>query len=204
MSEVWKPIEGWEGRYEVSNMGKVRSLNYHMTGKTKELSPITSGKGYLMIGLCRDCKMKWAKVHRLVASAFLPNPENKPQVNHKNGVKTDNRADNLEWVTDSENLRHAYNMGLKKGNPEWGRTLGSLYGGKGRSSLLERRKRSVIAINLQTGEEMAFESAAEVECKLGIYHSSVTRVCDGRQKSSKGYTFRYATADQEVSDDEEE
>lgn len=204
MSEVWKPIEGWEDRYEVSNMGKVRSLNYHMTGKAKELSPISSGKGYLMVGLCRDCKMKWAKVHRLVASAFIPNPENKPQVNHKNGVKIDNRADNLEWVTDGENLRHAYDTGLKRGNPEWGRVLGTVYGKIGRAKTTESRSKPVIATNVLTGEETRYESAAEIERKLGIYHSCVPKVCDGRQKSAKGYTFRYATVDHEVSDDEEE
>lgn len=70
MSEVWKPVIGYESRYEVSNMGNVRSLNYRSTGKTRMLKPVTEGKGYLMVGLCCNQTMKWGKVHRLVASAF--------------------------------------------------------------------------------------------------------------------------------------
>lgn len=192
MNEVWKPIEGWEERYEVSNLGNVRSLNYRNTGKPRNLKPITDRKGYLMVGLCRDGKMKWAKVHRLVAAAFIPNPENKPQVNHIHGDKADNRAVMLEWATDSENQKHAYKTGLKKGNQEWGRILGSKYGEVPRTIQSEKCRRPVIATNTKTGEETRYESAADVERALGINHSSVPRVCTGRQKASKGYTFRYA------------
>lgn len=102
MNEIWMPIAGYEDRYEVSNTGKVRSLNYRMTGKKKELKPITQGKGYHAVGLCKNGKMRWGKVHRLVADAFIPNPENKREVNHKDGNKKNNHADNLEWATASE------------------------------------------------------------------------------------------------------
>lgn len=191
MSEVWKPVIGYESRYEVSNMGNVRSLNYRSTGKTRMLKPVTEGKGYLMVGLCCNQTMKWGKVHRLVASAFIPNPENKPQVNHINGIKTDNRADNLEWVTNGENLRHAYKHGLKQGSKEWGHTLGTVYGKRDREKIALARSKPIIAINIQTGAETLFKSAAEVERVLGINHSTVPKVCNGQQKSAKGYTFRY-------------
>ncbi len=191
-TELWKPIEGYEDRYEVSNMGNVRSLNYRNTGKEKTLTPITEGKGYLMVGLCRGQTMKWQKVHRLVAAAFIPNPEDKPQVNHKNGIKTDNRVENLEWATNSENQKHAYKTGLNKANVGWGRTLGSTYGKSGREKRVEDCKRAVIATNIKTGEESLYESAAEVERVLGIDHSSIPKVCTGRQKTAKGYKFRYA------------
>lgn len=194
--EKWRAIEGYEGLYQVSNHGNVRSLNYRQTGKVKNLLPQKDKKGYLTVGLCRYGGMKWGKIHRLVASAFIPNPENKPQVNHINGDKADNRVENLEWVTDSENLTHAYKTGLKRGDVEWGRKLGAVHGKASRAMQAEKCKKPVIATNIQTGEETAFESAAEVERVLGINHASVPRVCTGRQKAAKGYTFRYATEEE--------
>lgn len=191
--ETWKPVAGYEDRYEVSDGGNVRSLNYHMTGTPRKLRPISAGKGYLMVGLCRDRTMKWAKIHRLVAEAFIPNPERKPQVNHINGDKADNRAENLEWATESENMVHAYKNGLKKGSPEWGRTLGTIHGKEARAKQTENCKRAVIAIDIKSGEEANFESAAEAERILGINHSSISKICAGRRKSAKGYTFRYWT-----------
>lgn len=193
MQEIWIPVEGYEDRYEVSNTGKVRSLNYHMTGKTKELKPITEGKGYLMVGLCRDGKMKWGKIHRLVATAFIPNPENKREVNHKDGNKKNNHVDNLEWATASENMKHAFSMGLKKADKEWGRILGKTYGKESGRKHAKMIRKPVWAINVNSGFIAEFESAAMVEKILGIDHSTVPRVCTGHQKTAKGYRFLYAS-----------
>lgn len=107
MQEVWKPINGFEGIYEVSNKGYIRNA------KGRLLKRFIIPQGYLMVELFHNYKRTHARVNRLVAEAFLPNPDNKPEVNHKNGDKLDNRVENLEWTTKSENMIHAYRSGLQ-------------------------------------------------------------------------------------------
>lgn len=122
MKEIWKDIKGWEGYYQISNLGRVKSLYRIVPHKLKGkktiferiLKPCIASPGYYSLGLRKDCKVKCARIHRLVALHFIPNPQNKPEINHKNGIKTDNRIENLEWVTRSENEKHAYKIGLKK------------------------------------------------------------------------------------------
>lgn len=112
MIEDWVPIEGYNGLYEVSDQGRVRSLPRHTT-KGKILSPSTDKKGYMRVSLCREGIVKVYLLSRLVALAFIPNMENKPTVNHKNGRnKYDNSKENLEWATYSEQEQHAHSTGL--------------------------------------------------------------------------------------------
>lgn len=102
MTEQWRSIKNYEGLYEVSNWGRVKNTR---TGRV--LKPMKNWKGYLNVILCKDGVHKTCKVHRLVAQAFLPNPNNHPQVNHINEDKTDNRVDNLEWCDGAYNVRYS-------------------------------------------------------------------------------------------------
>lgn len=118
-TEIWKDVKGFEGRYQISNLGRVKSLSrliLHRSGRylpSKEiiLLPLLNG-AYPRIALYKDGASKRYSIHRLVAEAFIDNPHKKKCVNHKNGIKTDNRVENLEWVTYSENASHAFANGL--------------------------------------------------------------------------------------------
>ena len=113
MTEVWKDIKGYEGLYQISNLGRVKSLA-HLHGKSKKLirkekimQCVIGIKGYLYCGLSKNGLTKRYRVHRLVAEAFIANPNELPQVNHIDGDKLNNSINNLEWVTKGENNRHA-------------------------------------------------------------------------------------------------
>jgi hypothetical protein len=121
--EQWKDVAGYEGIYQVSSLGNIKSLdrltNYNKTSdikreKKEKLLKWYAANQYLYITLCREGTRKRVSSQRIIAKAFIPNPENKPQVNHVNGIKFDNRIENLEWCTLSENQQHAVRTGLKK------------------------------------------------------------------------------------------
>ena len=121
MEEVWKDIEGYEGLYQVSNLGRVKSLSREVVGsygrkhvlKEKIRKLISDKEGYLTVTLHKGGMRKTFKVHRLVASSFIVNSASRQFVNHLNGIKEDNKVKNLEWATSSENQKHAYDTGLK-------------------------------------------------------------------------------------------
>ena len=110
--EVWKPVPGWEGLYEISNLGNVRSARFRNGSYPgRPVKKSRKRNGYLQVCLCRSGKESHRGVHRLVALTFLPPPgPGQTHTNHKNGDKTDNRAENLEWATSRENVRHAMNI----------------------------------------------------------------------------------------------
>lgn len=124
MQETWKDIDDYKGLYQISNLGRVKSLNrvvikkngVHHPFKEKILSCEINNKGYIMVALCKNTKIKLFSVHRLVAKAFIPNPNNLSQVNHKDRNKENNHVNNLEWCTQSVNMQHAYKQGLWHGN----------------------------------------------------------------------------------------
>lgn len=133
MEEIWKPIKDYVGLYEVSNLGNVRSLP-KMCGFRKDkgriVKPFTNNNGYKLVSLSKDKKMKHFQVHRLVANEFIDNPDNKQQVDHINRNRSDNRVENLRWVSASENgnntklNRFIHYNGETKTLTEWSRILG--------------------------------------------------------------------------------
>lgn len=178
--EIWKPIVGTKGYIEVSNEGRVRSL---LRGEPRVLKTQVDNKGYHRIRVTIEREKMSYKVHREVAKAFIENPNNLPQVNHKNGNKSDNSVDNLEWVTNRENAHHAIENGLWE----------SVAVGAQREN--ERRKRPVIGCF--SGEVICFskrfESVSEAERFIGSRH--VTDVLKGKRSTVKGWTLRYEGGD---------
>ena len=178
--EIWKDIKDFEELYQVSNMGRVKSLKREVfNGKvwyyvnTKLLKDRDNGKGYRVLELYKDSKRYFKKVHRLVAEAFIPNPENKPEVNHIDTDKTNNYDTNLEWVTGKENSKHIYDAG-KKPMPNLNKKVHQLdeYG-------------NIIA---------TYDSAKEASIAVGGYKSEqVACVARGDRRTFKGTYWKYAT-----------
>lgn len=114
MEEIWKDVIGYEGLYKISNLGNIKSFNYLNRQRIQVLKPRLSD--YNRVVLSNKKKTKTLLVHRIIAIAFLPNPQNKKCVNHKDGNKLNNNLENLEWVTHKENSKHSFNMEMNKIN----------------------------------------------------------------------------------------
>ena len=111
--KLWRDIVGFEGIYKISNFGDIKSLPRKRV-KGKILNPAKNNRGYLRVGLCKDGRVRYESVHRLVAETFISTPQNLPAVNHIDGNKLNNNVENLEWVTKGQNQIHAYRIGLRK------------------------------------------------------------------------------------------
>lgn len=126
INEIWKDVKDYEGLYQVSNIGRVKSLKKEVNGrgnkvrivKERILKPVIVYNGYERVILSKNCKTKLYRVNRLVAQAFIPNNNNYPIINHIDGDKRNNNVDNLEWCSYSHNSREAYRLGLKKYSPK--------------------------------------------------------------------------------------
>lgn len=171
--EIWKPIVGTKGFIEVSNEGRVRSL---LRGEPRVLKTQVDNKGYHRIRVTIEREKMSYKVHREVAKAFMPNPENLPQVNHKDGNKSNNAVDNLEWITNIGNAHHAIENGLWK----------NVFEGSRKEN--ESRKRPVIGY-FTPEVSRRFESVSEAERYIGSRH--ITDVLKGKRSHVKGWTFKY-------------
>lgn len=177
--EVWKDVVGYEGLYEVSNLGRIRR-----DGRIKK--PHVDHGGYETVCLYKSSKGKWFKVHRVVASAFKPNPENKRTVNHIDGNKQNNRVENLEWATHSENIVHANETGLRKVT-EAQRKAASENGKK--TCDLNRVRKPVYLVKNDVRKE--FVSAHEAARYVSGSPSAIVRCCKGKKRTYKGCNWGY-------------
>ena len=169
MTEIWKDIEGYENLYQVSNLGRVKALGNGGSKNSKfsseRILKTCEIKGYLRVTLSKDGKQKQYSVHRLVAQAFLQNPDNLPQVNHKDEDKTNNRVDNLEWCS-------------AKYNNNYGTRI---------QRITEKKSKQVLCV--ETGK--IYPSLRQAERELGISHNNISAACRGIQKTCGGFHWRY-------------
>lgn len=171
MEEIWKDIKGYENLYQVSNLGRVRSLWF---GKIRLLKECVNGNGYNHVILTKDGKSKVCLIHRLVAFAFIPNHNNLKEVNHKDEDKSNNCVDNLEWCT------HLYNMNYGCRNE------------KASKKLTNRKDLSKSVLQFtKDGQFVAeYQSFMDAERKTGIYNESISACCLGKRKSAGGYIWK--------------
>lgn len=193
MTELWKDVVGYEGLYQVSNMGRVRSVDHEtetarngvtfvVSKKGKVLTPVTRQHGYLGVmlygrgGHARR-GFRTFSVHRLVAEAFVENPHGYAEVNHLDECKTNNRADNLEWCDRTHNIR--YGTGIERGHKKIG----------------EARRRPVIQMDMQGNVIREWESLTDVERKTGMSKSSICNCCRKKNGYSHAYGYKWEYAD---------
>jgi len=181
MMEVWKPVVGYEGLYEVSNLGRVRSLDRVVSGKDgctlsikgQMMHPTLNTTGYPFVGLRKDGKRGMYTVHRLVAKAFIPNPDNLAEINHKNEDKTDNRVANMEWCD------HSYNM---------------RFGTRGERCRKKADCHAVVQMDMEGNVIAEYEAIKVAARVVGINNAeTITKCCKGTRPSAGGYRWKYKT-----------
>lgn len=182
MDEVWKDVEGYEGLYQISNKGRLRHLGSQRYPGVRIKTLRTNQDGYYRMQLSKHHKSKGRFIHRLVALAFIPNPENKPEVNHINGDKLDNRVENLEWCTNLENIRHAWKNGLVKGQNH-----GNYLRGKD-----AHNARPIKALDDCGNVVATYDCITDASKAIGVGSPQIVRVLKGRRHHTRGLKFQYA------------
>lgn len=189
MQEVWKDIQGYEGLYQVSNLGRVISIRKNRTNTPVQLKdqPIImklslSSSGYCHVQLYKDGEYKTHNVHRLVANTFIPNPDKKPEVNHIDANKTNNSVSNLEWVTRMENLHHAASLGLTPPSPMLGK-----YGENNPNS------KPILQYDANGCFIKEWDSIMSIARHYSCNNSMISACVNGRVKTSLGYIWKEKT-----------
>lgn len=190
MNEVWKPIENYEGYYEISNTGKIKSLERKANTKNSSSRKVnsrdiklTNNGMYYVVGLAKSGRTRQHYVHRLVAQAFIPNPENLKFVNHKDGDKLNNKVDNLEWCTIEYNNRHAFKNGLikiAKGREN------KMFGRYGKNA---NKSKPVYQYDLDYNFIKKWDCQRDVQRELGFSEKSISNCVLGNQKTAYGYIW---------------
>lgn len=181
--EVWKDIEGFEGLYQISSLGNVKTLSYgpknvrQLSNKSKILKQSLSSSGYLHVQLYKQGKSKTIMTHILVAKAFVDNPSNKREVNHIDGNKSNNNMNNLEWVTRSENLSHAIKLGLRKP---------PMLNKKGKDN---KNRKPVIQYSKDGELIKTWDSIADAARYYGTTISAISSCTHGRKKTCVNYKW---------------
>lgn len=165
--EVWKNVKGYEGLYQVSSEGRVKSLKF---SKERILKVGKEGGGYLFVNLCKEGKVKKFKVHRLVASTFLPNPDNLLEINHIDEDKTNNRVENIEYCDRSYNINY----------------------GNRNEKMAKSRSIPILQFTKQSDFIRRWESGTQIEKELGIKQSNISKCCKGKCKTAYGFVWMYA------------
>jgi hypothetical protein len=190
MIEIWKTIPNFEN-YEVSNIGNVKRKEGLSVNKRNKVSETILNKrydkdGYLRVNIRDGYTRKTKSIHRLVCNAFIPNPENKLQINHKNGIKDDNRVENLEWCTNSENMKHTFE---KLNNKIWS----SLSGTENEKVLVKEKIKKSLSCRevecIETGE--IFYSASEAGRVKNLSSSIIYKCCSGKTSNYNGFHWRF-------------
>lgn len=197
MKEIWKDIYfidkgityDYRGLYQVSNIGRVKSVerkvkskNGYRIVKERILKSKINRYGYYEVGLSKNSKIKTIRVNRIVASMFIPNPNNYPVVNHISGAKIDNNSKNLEWCSQSENLKHAFRIGLMKRSTPM----------KGRTGEKHPKSKKVNQYDLQGNFIKTWDCIRSVERKLNINSQNISACCRGTRNRTGGYRWGYA------------
>lgn len=185
--EIWKPVVGYEDYYEVSNHGRVRSLNYNKTGQKKLLRPSKTTNGRMQVILCFVGTKKHKLIHRLVAEAFIPNPENKPCIDHLDTNALNNYADNLRWCTLSENnlnpiTRQRLSIaGVIKAKNQWS------------SGCFDSQKRPIVQLSKDEKLIKIWSSMTEASQILNIHIGDICNCCRNKRcrKTAGGYKWKY-------------
>ena len=181
--EIWKTAV-YDGEiyedFEVSNLGRILSLNYRRTGRAELLTPSDNGYGYLQVHLRKNGKPKWCYVHRLIAETFLENPENKPQINHKDEDKTNN------FVF----LNEDGSINKEKSNLEWKNPKDNCNHGTRNERIAKAQSKRVLQLSLDGDLIKEWESTAECG-RNGFNQSAVCLCCNGKRKTYKGFLWIY-------------